>query len=88
MPASATVGTSGSAGSRLSPVTASALIWPPRMPDSTFGSNWKPSCVSPAIRSVDIWLAARYGTCTICTPVTCSKLTPPRCCELPLPTEP
>src|SRR5262249_61023076 len=87
-PASALVGVSGRAASRLSPATASGVAPLAPIAPATLGNHWKPSCTVPAIRSGPYCAMLRYGTWVSLVPVTWLKYSPARCCELPMPTEP
>ncbi|MCY1368750.1 hypothetical protein D9M69_557510 [compost metagenome] len=85
-PASAKVGTSGSAGSRWRDATASARRAPAwtcaREPVSSIMSTW------PAIRSETAGPLPLYGMCSTSTPVRCLNIEPARCCDEPTPPEP
>ena len=65
MPASAMVGTSGRAGERLSPPTASARTDPASMNGTMPAIGLKKNCVSPAMVAVIAGPPPRNGTCTV-----------------------
>ena len=88
IPASAVVGTSGSAEERRSESTAigrtlPALTWP-TIPVISWNMSW----VRPATRSLVASPTFAYGTCCICVPLSFLYSSPERCIELPLPDEP
>ena len=84
-PASAMVGTSGSAGFRFACVTARPfsfpdLMWPePSSTEANSRSTW------PAIRSIIAGPPPLYGTCVIFVPVSSWNSSAVRCGEPPLP---
>src|SRR4029077_19798309 len=76
-PASAIVGSSGTAGERASPLSPSARTLPSRAEGAIDwrASNMRSSC--PAIRSVIAGAHPRYGTCTISVAVMYLNNSPP-----------
>ena len=67
-PDSLRLGTFGKAGSRPSPVTASALMRPAWMSGSEVASDAIVYCTSPAIMAVSVSLPVLKGTCTALMP--------------------
>src|SRR4029453_15257097 len=84
-PASATVGTSGSAGARVLEVTASARSLPALICGSDGGRLSNISCTWPLRRSAKAGALPLYGTCVICTPAITLKSSPDRWIDVPLP---
>ena len=87
-PASATVGTSGSAGSRAIPVIASARRRPARICGSKVTSPSKINCTSPALTACSAGAPPLYGTCTRSTPARLLNISAARCGGVALPADP
>ena len=84
-PDSATVGTSGSCGDRVDPVTASGRSLPALMCPTMPAVPGIEAITCPARRSVVACPLPLYGTCDSCMPVIDASIAMNRCWPLPLP---
>ena len=86
-PASATVGTSGSSGSRLAPVTASARSFPALMCGKAEGMLSNIIITWPPSRSVIAGALPLYGMCRMSTCARYLNISPDMWMLVPLPDE-
>ena len=84
---SAIGGISGSATERFRPPVPSILSRPACTWVSTVGMLLNASCTRPAIKSVMPGAVPLYGTCTMSTPASDLNNSPPKCGEVPVPTD-
>ena len=87
-PAAATVGTSGRASERLTPLTPSGRMRPERICVVAPGIVGMPIAIRPAIRSVIHWPTLRNGTCTTSMSAVIRRSSIARCPLVPIPVDP